>query len=291
MQEPVGLIGTGRMGTAIGLRLLAQGRKLVVYNRSPARAQTLQAAGAELAATPARLASRCALVLSSLVDAKAVDAVCDGPDGLLAAWRGGLHLSTSTLAPRAAARLAARHADAGAVYVSMPVQGRPPMAEAGQLVAWLSGAERGVAAMQVIELIARKVIDLGPDPAHAPAAKLALNMLMNTNIMAFAEACGYVASHGVPAVAFTDGLTETAFAAPLFKAIAAGLAAADDRANGGSDVAVAVKDLGLLLDSAPQLTLPLSAAAASAFRDAAAAGWADHDPCAVRRIAGVRRGG
>jgi 3-hydroxyisobutyrate dehydrogenase-like beta-hydroxyacid dehydrogenase len=108
--------------------------------------------------------------------------------------------------------------------------------------------------MRCWQCCAARWIRLGPDAATAAAAKLALNLLMNANIALFAEAFAFVEDHGVDTAVFGNGLTGTAFAAPLFKAIVAGLLAPQDVAQ-GSDIALSRKDLALLLGSR---TLPLT---------------------------------
>ena len=52
----IGIAGLGRMGAAIGERLVAQGHQLAVWNRSAGKADGLVARGARLAETPAALA-------------------------------------------------------------------------------------------------------------------------------------------------------------------------------------------------------------------------------------------
>ncbi|HSV83613.1 MAG TPA: NAD(P)-dependent oxidoreductase [Ramlibacter sp.] len=283
MQKLVAVVGLGRMGQAIASRLLHEGCQVTVSNRTLAAGQALAARGARIAATPADAARETGVALSMLTNEDAVRDVCFGPTGLLATLAGGVHLSMSTLSPAAAASLAAAHAEAGVTYVSAPVQGRPAMAEAGQLVAWVSGPFPAEA-RAVLEIVARQVIFLGPDVQHAAAAKLALNLLMNANIELFAEAFAYAQAHGVDVARFGQGLTESAFSAPLFKAIAGALAAADDTAK-GSDIDVSRKDLGLLLAHGHRnLSLPVAVALENAYAAAAARGWGELDPIAVRRL-------
>ena len=285
MKKTVGVVGLGRMGHAIAARLLAQGYRVIAYNRSIARAEPLRRMGAEVAATPRELANATEVVLSSLTDEDAVHDVCTGPSGLLSALRGGFHLSLSTLSPAAAVRLAALHDEVGVTYLSVPVQGRPMMADAGCLVAWMSGPRHGPAVDEALAAVASKVIHLGDDVRRAAAAKLALNMLMNANIELFAEAFSYVSLYGVDESHFGTGLTDTAFSAPLFQAIVQGLCGDDDSAK-GSDVSVSSKDLRLLVSDGASLPIPVTRALTETFGAAEANGWGHLDPVAVRRVIG-----
>src|SRR5204862_6564279 len=62
----VGLIGLGRMGSAIGERLLDAGYELLVWNRTSAKAEPLVERGAVACATVADLAQGADVILSSL---------------------------------------------------------------------------------------------------------------------------------------------------------------------------------------------------------------------------------
>jgi 3-hydroxyisobutyrate dehydrogenase len=54
----IGLAGLGKMGAAIGTRLLNVGHSLTVWNRSAAKAKPLAEAGATVSASPTDLAQR-----------------------------------------------------------------------------------------------------------------------------------------------------------------------------------------------------------------------------------------
>ena len=95
----IGIAGTGKMGLAIGQRLLGLGHTLHVWNRNPARAQPLVDAGARLAAHPADLSAQCDVVLSLLTDANAVEQVYTAPHGLLSKPHAVL-IEMSTVPPK-----------------------------------------------------------------------------------------------------------------------------------------------------------------------------------------------
>src|SRR3954465_2830790 len=80
----VGVAGLGRMGTAIAERLKEVGHDLVVWNRSPEKTKPFADAVAEVAKSPADLATRPEADLAVLTDAAAIDTVYRGPSGILA---------------------------------------------------------------------------------------------------------------------------------------------------------------------------------------------------------------
>jgi 3-hydroxyisobutyrate dehydrogenase-like beta-hydroxyacid dehydrogenase len=137
----VALLGTGRMGSAMARRLASQGFPMVLYNRTPARAQALAAAvGASVAATPAEAASMCDLVISMVADEAAVAELYRGPAGLL----GGLGPRTvavdmSTVPPSVIQGLEPDVRSTGAGLLDAPVSGSVPVAEAGTLTLMVGG--------------------------------------------------------------------------------------------------------------------------------------------------------
>lgn len=111
----IGVVGTGKMGTAIGKRLLARKHTLSVWNRTPARAQPLAALGAVVAATPSELATKVELVISIVTDEAALEAIYFGANGLLAkSVAGQLFIDMSTVRPAMPRKIAARVEIAGA---------------------------------------------------------------------------------------------------------------------------------------------------------------------------------
>src|SRR5689334_10349056 len=96
----IGVAGLGKMGAAIGHRLISVGHTLTVWNRSAEKCKPLATAGAAVAATPAELASASEVVITILSDAAAIDAVYGGPSGLLAGdLRDKLVIEMSTVQP------------------------------------------------------------------------------------------------------------------------------------------------------------------------------------------------
>jgi 3-hydroxyisobutyrate dehydrogenase-like beta-hydroxyacid dehydrogenase len=109
----VGVIGLGRMGSAIALRLIEAGHRVTVFNRTRARAEPLKAAGAIVAETPAD-ASTDEAVITMLADDQALEAVVYGNDGVLQALReDAVHISMSTITVALSERLASAHRAAG----------------------------------------------------------------------------------------------------------------------------------------------------------------------------------
>src|SRR5215469_13819111 len=119
----IGFGGTGRMGAAMVLRLMDQGHRLAVWNRTEGKLQPLLEKGARRAANPRELAAH-PVVITMLTDAQAIDAVYHGAEGLLAGdAKGKLFIDMSTVTPAVTRDLAARVRAAGAAFVECPVGG------------------------------------------------------------------------------------------------------------------------------------------------------------------------
>ena len=130
----IGFIGLGAMGQAMAQHLVKAGHDVRVWNRTPARARPLVAAGATLAKTVAAACEEAAVVFTMLADdAALIDAVSGGdnePGIVDALGEGDVHVSLATISTDLSARLTQAHAESGQHFVAAPVFGRPEAAAA-----------------------------------------------------------------------------------------------------------------------------------------------------------------
>jgi 3-hydroxyisobutyrate dehydrogenase-like beta-hydroxyacid dehydrogenase len=104
----VGFIGLGSMGLPMAANLLRAGHELVVYNRTPSRAEALAKQGARAARSPRDAATGVDALVTMLADDAAVESVMFGDEGTIAGLpRGAVHASMSTISPALSRRLAA----------------------------------------------------------------------------------------------------------------------------------------------------------------------------------------
>ena len=124
MAETVGFIGLGVMGKPMATNLMRRGYKLVVHSRSQGPVDALVEAGADRASSPADVARRVTRIVIMVPDTPDVEQVLEGPDGVFTAMqRDTLLIDCSSIAPRAARRLAARAGELGASMLDAPVSG------------------------------------------------------------------------------------------------------------------------------------------------------------------------
>ena len=241
------LLGSGLLGQAIGERLLRQGHRLTVWNRSPDRCAPLLAAGALAAADPAAAVAQGTLVITVLADGPITRSVLLEQAG--AALAGRLVLQVATIGPAESQELAAAVAALGGAYLETPVLGSRPEALSGRLQLMVGGdAEHLQRALPVLR-------ELDPEPKHlgpvgsAAHTKLALNQLIASLTHGFSLALHLVQGAGVDVEAFMAILRGSALYAPTFdKKLAKQLA--DDYANPNFPTAHLRKDLGLFLEAA-----------------------------------------
>ncbi|MCF8477125.1 MAG: NAD(P)-dependent oxidoreductase [Pseudolabrys sp.] len=193
----IGVAGLGAMGANIAARLIEVGHQVTVWNRNPDKCKPLAAAGAKVAQTPADLASAVEAVLTILTDGAAIDAVYNGPNGLLSGdVKGKLLIEMSTVAPKVELDLAPKVRAKGAALVECPVGGSTTPARQGKLLGLLGGepadADR---AKPILEQLCRKVEHCGPIGAGS-AMKLAINLPLMVAWQAYGEAFAIARSVG-----------------------------------------------------------------------------------------------
>jgi len=102
-------------------RVIEVGHAVTVWNRSADKLKPLIAAGAAAVATPTELAGKSDVVITILTDTAAMDAVYQGPSGLLAEdVRGKLFIEMSTVQPQNRGRAGDKGARAGRGIRGMP---------------------------------------------------------------------------------------------------------------------------------------------------------------------------
>lgn len=261
----VGFIGLGNMGAGMAANLIEAGHDVTVYNRSPAKVNALARHGARPARSVAE-ACRGPVVMTMLADDDAVAGVAFGDDGIIAsAPRGAVHISSSTISVALAQRLTDAHADAGQVFVSAPVFGRPEAAAAAKLFVVTAGPQGAVTdVLPLFEAIGQRVFVVSDRPEAANLVKLSGNFLIGSVIESLGEAMALVDKGGVDKHQYLEVLTSTLFSAPVYQTY--GTLIADGQFEpAGFAAPLGQKDIRLVLAAAEDLRVPLPIA--SLLRD------------------------
>ncbi len=271
----MGLIGLGNMGTAVAERLLDAGYALVVSNRTPEKGEALAAKGAVIAKSAADLATQVDVVITSLADDQAFEAVAGTV--LPAARPGTVLVDLSTVSPAASARVAALAEAASVPYLRAPVSGNPTVVRAGNLSFIVSGPAETLEEVEpVIRAIGPTVHHVG-DGEQARVVKLAINLMIAVLAQSISEALVLGESAGVSREALLEVMGSSAVGAPFVKYKTEPLLRDDFSAT--FTTALMEKDIDLVLDAAEEagVKLPLATEMKGHLRAAVEAGYADHD--------------
>jgi 3-hydroxyisobutyrate dehydrogenase len=279
----VGVAGLGKMGAAIAARLIDVDHQLFVWNRSAEKAQPLVTAGATAAQSPAELASASEIVITSLTDADAIDAVYHGPSGLLGGDVGGkLFIEMSTLQPGTSVALANKVRGRNAGYVECPVGGTVGPAQEGKLLG-LMGAEPPDAerAKPLLAQLCRRLEHCGPVGAGS-AVKLAVNLPLMVSWQSFGEAFALCRDVGFEPQRLLSLFTDISGTTNALKMRAPMLVAMLEGRDPGPitfDIDVARKDLRTMLAEAKLrgVALPLVERTLACFDEASRNGLGKQD--------------
>ncbi|HYI57208.1 MAG TPA: NAD(P)-dependent oxidoreductase [Microlunatus sp.] len=281
----VGFLGLGVMGQPMALNLAHAGSDLVVWNRTPARADPLAGAGATVAATPADVFAAAETVVVMLYDEAAVDVVLrrGGPD-FASMVRDRTVVVMGTHPPAYSVGLEADLVAAGGKYVEAPVSGSRGPAETGQLVAMLSGDDPEVLARvrSVIGPMIVHAVVCGPVPA-ALTTKIAVNAYMITMVTGLVEAVHLADRSGLDRRVLAEALLGGPLVSPLLRGKLDKLLAEDFGVQAA--VADVVKNTGLITATARTAgaATPLAVVCDELFGEAVELGLGSADLIAVLR--------
>ena len=268
----IGIIGLGAMGREIARNLAAAGHAVKAWNRSGG-----DVAGVRMVETPAQ-ALQADVALTMLSDDAAIRSVLLESGALAQAGGKLVHVVASTISVAFARELVDYHRAAKIDYVAAPVLGRPDVAAKGELQVLAAGQPAALDTVRpVLEVIGKRVWDMGAEPPTAYAAKLACNMMITMAIEAMAEAVVLTESHGLAREQFFDLILHTLFGSRSYQVYSANIM--HERYEPGFKASLGLKDLRLAHAAAEQLgrQLPMLDAVRQRMGEAVNAGGADRD--------------
>jgi 3-hydroxyisobutyrate dehydrogenase-like beta-hydroxyacid dehydrogenase len=255
----IGFIGLGNIGTPMALRLADAGYQMVVHDVNPAAVQPFIAQGARGASSPAAVARESEIVFMSLPNSTIVEKVVLGPEGVLEGTRPGqIVVDLSTSHPDSTRTVAERLSKAGAHYCDAPVSGGRAGAHNGTLTIMFGGEEEHLETVApILRHISKHVHHMG-GVGTGHVTKLVNNVLASTAIVVTAEAMAMAVKGGVKA----------SKALEVLRTGSGRNSAVDDKFNYivkrdfdyGFHVGLAYKALGLALDVARSLDVPMTVA-------------------------------
>jgi len=285
----IGLIGLGLMGRPMGMNLLKAGHSLTVWNRTPARAEGLVAAGAVLAKTPREAAVSSDVLITMVSDPPALESVLWGQEGKNDGALGGLkagsiYIDSSTVSPTLVKKISVACKERGVRFLDAPVTGGDWGAREGNLVFMIGGdAETLKEVEPVLGVMGKKWFHLGPNGA-GQTIKLAMNALLALQVGAMAEAIALVTKAGLSGEQLVEVMQASMARSGLLDVKSPLMLRGDFKPS--FPLRLMHKDLGLALDLANQLgvALPTTAAAREIYNYVKGEAKEDLDYCAVMRF-------
>jgi 2-hydroxy-3-oxopropionate reductase len=260
MTQVIGFIGLGIMGRPMARNILKAGYSLVVHSRSQGPVDEIVKAGAKAAASPKDVAAQCDVLITMLPNSPDVELVALGPNGIIEGARRGLILADmSTISPIVSQKIAKALEPKGVAMLDAPVSGGEKGAIDGAL-SIMVGGDKGVfeRVLPIFQAMGKTITLLGP-LGFGGFTKLANQIIVAVNLTALAEA-------------LTLGKKAGLDRDLLLTALAGGLAGSkcleqkranyvSNTYNPGFKVDLHYKDLGLIMESARALGVPLPATA------------------------------
>ena len=273
----IGLVGLGRMGSAIAQRLGECGHEVIAWDKNP-KAVAAQGNHVRAAENPRAVAAAAEIVLSIITEDKGVRRVFTGKDGFLAGdVAGKLFVEMSTLQPMTHRALAPAVAAKGARLVDSPVLGSIPTVREGKLFALVGGDTADVArARSVLDHLTRRIVHLGPNGAGC-AMKLAINLGMAVHLQALAESLALGLSEGLALDQMLDVMSDAVTVTPWFKGKLPVLKG--EPGDTTLDIRTLRKDMmsAVATGACNGVAMPATSGALASLAAAVAGGWGDKD--------------
>ena len=260
MAQVIGFIGLGIMGRPMAKNLLKAGYPLVVHSRSRPPVDDVAAAGAKVATSPREVAGQCDVLITMLPNSPDVELVALGKNGIVEGARPGLtYADMSTISPIVSQKVGKELGAKGVRMLDAPVSGGEKGAIDGAL-SIMAGGDKAVfdSMLPIFQAMGKTITLLGP-LGFGGFTKLANQIIVALNLTALAEALTLAKKAGLD-----RELTLTALAGGL-----AGSKCLDQKKpnylsntyNPGFKIDLHYKDLGLIMESARALGVPLPATA------------------------------
>jgi 3-hydroxyisobutyrate dehydrogenase-like beta-hydroxyacid dehydrogenase len=290
----LGFVGLGVMGSQMVNRLLEKGHAVTGYNRTRTKAHWLIDKGMKWAESPRAVAAAADVTFAMVTNAAALAAITDGPDGIVAGLGAGkLFIDMSTVSPEVSRATAAKVRAKSADMVDAPVSGSVITLQEGKLSVMVGGRK------ETFERLKALLLDIGPKVTHvgdnglALAMKIAVNLSLAVQMMAFSEGVLLAEKSGIRREVAVDVLTHSAVASPMIQYRGPFILQQPEEA--WFDCNMMQKDMLLAMELGRQLNVPVPTTAVSnEFLTAARGmGWEKKDFAVVfdvlARMSGVAK--
>ena len=282
----LGFLGLGIMGYPMARNLLRAGHEVALWSKTAAKAKELAAAEkGTYCETPRQVGEKADFIFLCVGDTAMSEQVILGADGIAAGAKAGTVIAdASTVSPSASRRIGAALAEKGIQFLDAPCTGSKPGAEGGTLT-FMIGGDREVfeRTRPYFEVMGKRLYYCG-GAGMGLHAKLSQNLILSNLLMAFNEGMVLAAKAGVDPSLLLDILDNSAAKSGLVSYKAPFVLRRDFDPQFSTKWMH--KDVGLMLDSAAELgvPVPLTAVTRQLFQAAIAEGHGEEDMCSTIQV-------
>ena len=214
----LGFVGLGVMGSEMVLRLLSKGHTVTGYNRTKSKAEGLIQKGMKWGDSPRAVAASADVVLSMVTNSAALEAIVEGPEGILAGLTPGkFYVDISTVSPEYSRVVAAKVRAKGCDMVDAPVSGSVITLQEGKLSVMVGGSRETFEKLKPILLEIGPKVTLVGDNGLALVMKIATNLSLAVQMLAFSEGVLLAEKSGISREIAVEVLVNSAIASPMIK--------------------------------------------------------------------------
>jgi L-threonate 2-dehydrogenase len=282
----IAVIGLGSMGFGMAISLKRAGFTVTGCDVAGDAVARFVAEGGKGARTPAEAAHQAEIVICVVLNAAQTETVLFGKDGAVETLaKDAVFISSATMDPDVARRLAKQLEATGRHYLDAPISGGAQRAAQGELTILASGSPAAFAkARPALGAMAAKLYELGDAPGQGAAFKMINQLLAGVHIAAASEAITFAAKQGLDLQKVYEVITASAGNSWMFENRIPHVIAGDYKPR--SAVEIFVKDLGIVQDMArnARFPAPLASAALQMFLMASASGMGRDDDASVARL-------
>ena len=214
----LGFVGLGVMGSEMVLRLLSKGHAVTGYNRTRSKAERLLQKGMKWGDSPRAVAAAADVVFSMVTNSAALEAIVEGPEGILAGLTPGkFYVDISTVSPEYSRVVAAKVRAKGCDMVDAPVSGSVITLQEGKLSVMVGGSRETFEKLKPILLEIGPKVTLVGDNGLALVMKIATNLSLAVQMLAFSEGVLLAEKSGISREIAVEVLVNSAIASPMIK--------------------------------------------------------------------------
>lgn len=195
MSESVGFVGLGTMGAPMAAHLLKSGKRVIVWNRTAAKARPLVEQGCVASESPQELASLCAIVFLCVNRTEDVQECLESL--VPSSPQNSLFIDHSTVSPEGAKQIHADLKSQGRRFIDAPVTGGSMGAQNGQLTIFCGGEAADVEeARPLLGCFSKRVERVG-GPGAGQMAKMANQIAVGGALLALCESLSFAKKSGL----------------------------------------------------------------------------------------------